>query len=115
MKAFRDKLVQRRKDSFYGYLTKVKLQQLSSSEEDTANEEFQAFLSTAITYVEKWFDFSEDSSLSSLHPLSLKTEICFSDVQEVAEKLDIVSRLNVDMDELYDELTTINAVVERLK
>ena len=113
MKEFRDKLVQRRKDRFYGYPTKVRLEQISVSEANTAKADFQAFLSTATTYIEKWFDFSDGNWLSSLYPFSLKAEIVFSDVQEVIEKLNMISRLNINMDELYDELTVINAAVER--
>ena len=53
IKEFRDKLVQRRKDRFYGYLTKVRLEQMSASEANIAKADFQAFLNTAITYVEE--------------------------------------------------------------
>ena len=60
MKEFRDKLVQR-KDRFYGYLTKVRLEQISASEANIAKANFQVFLSTANTYVEKWFNFSDDN------------------------------------------------------
>ena len=36
-------------------------------------------------------------------------------MEKVVEKLELISRLNVNMDELYDELTVINVIVERLK
>ena len=81
------------------------------SPSNIAKADFQAFLSTAITYVEKTFNFSDDNWLSSLYPFSLKKDVVFSDVQGVVEKMNMMSRLNINMDELYDELTTINVTV----
>lgn len=82
MKDFRDKLVKRRKDRFYGYLTKVRLEQISASEANIGKADFQAFFSTAITYVEKWFNISDDSWRSiPLYPLSLKRGLAQYDQQ----------------------------------
>lgn len=80
MLAFRQKLTQRKEDGFYGYLTKVKLQHLTSHKADRTKADFTAFLDTAISYIEKWFDFSEDNTLFSLQPLSLQCGmLTFSD------------------------------------
>ena len=73
MDDFKQKLTQRRDDQFYGYLTKVKLQHLLPQDANIARTDFTAFLNTAISYVEKWFNFSEDNWLFSLQPLSLWT------------------------------------------
>lgn len=70
MDNFKQKLTQRRDDQFYSYLTKVKLQRLLPCDADMARADFTAFLNTALSYVEKWFNFSEDW-LFSLQPLSL--------------------------------------------
>ena len=72
MKAFRDKLMQRRKDSFPGYLTKVKLQQFSSWKANTANADFQAFLSTVPSYM--WISSVTFQRKIGSHPPSLLTQ-----------------------------------------
>ena len=93
MDSFLKRLIQRRGDSFYGYLTRRKLQLLNASDADLAREEFTAFLNTAIGYVEKWFRFSEDNWLFHLQPLSLTTgKITYDDIEKIAEKLNLVSR-----------------------
>lgn len=104
MFSFLRKLCLRRDDGFYGYLTKQKLQYLSPSDADVAREEFTAFLNTAITYIQKWFDFSEDNWLFHLLPLSLSSgRISYYDMDKVTERLYLVGRLNISMDALYDE------------
>ena len=114
MDSFKQKLTQRRDDQFYGYLTKVKLQRLLPQDANMARAEFTAFLNTAILYVEKWFNFSEDNWLFSLQPLSLDHgTLTFSDLEKVASKLNLVHKVN--MDDLYDECTTANAMLKRLR
>lgn len=75
MDNFKQKLTQRRDDQFYGHLTKVKLQRLHPRDADMARADFTAFLNTALSYVEKWFNFSEDNWLFSLQPLSLHHDL----------------------------------------
>ena len=114
MDDFKEKLTQRRDEQFYGYLTKVKLQKLLPPDANRAVTEFTAFLNTAIGYVEKWFNFSEENWLFSLQPLSLHNDkLTFTDLEKVAIKLNLVNKLN--MDELYDECTTVNRIHQRLR
>jgi len=114
MDNFKQKLTQRRDDQFYGYLTKLKLQRLLPQEANMARAEFTAFLNTAISYVEKWFNFSEDNWLFSLQPLSLHHgTLTFDDIEKVASKLNLIHK--VKMDELYDECTTANTILKRLR
>lgn len=116
MKSFMDKLIQRRDDEFYGYLTKLKLQRLPPSDANTAKKEFKAFLSTAIRYIKKWFDFTEDNWLFHLQPLSLRSEkIDFGDMEKVAVKLNLVQKLQINMDALYDECVTTNSILVKLR
>ncbi|CAM4598668.1 unnamed protein product [Leuciscus chuanchicus] len=102
MSTFKQKLTQRRDDQFYGYLTK------------TGQGEISEFLNTAISYIEKWFDFSEDNWLFSLQPLSLHHGmLSFSDTEIITNKLNLIQK--VSMDELYDECTTANSILKGLR
>ncbi|KAL3976494.1 toll-like receptor 1 [Sarotherodon galilaeus] len=115
MECFLKRLIQRRDDGFYGYLTRQKLQRLSPSDADGARQEFTAFLDTAISYVRKWFDFSEENWLFHLQPLSLASgKISFDDMEKVIERLHLAGRLNISMDELYEECVTATSLLEHL-
>lgn len=93
MECFLTRLIQRRDDGFYGYLTRQKLQHLSPSDADGARQEFTAFLDTAISYVWKWFDFSEENWLFHLQPLSLASgKISFDDMEKIIERLHLAGR-----------------------
>ncbi|CAL9686817.1 unnamed protein product [Knipowitschia caucasica] len=88
MESFRRRLIQRRDDQFYGYLTKQKLQRLSLSQSDVAKQEFTDFLNRSITYIEKWFNFSEENWLFHLQPLSLASgKISFDDMDNIIQRL----------------------------
>ncbi|KAK1891437.1 Pre-mRNA-splicing factor CLF1 [Dissostichus eleginoides] len=114
MDEFRQKLIQRRDDQFYGYLTRQKLQRLLPHDAHMARAEFTAFLNTAISYVEKWFDFSEENWLFSLQPLLLQHgNLTFNQIEKVATKLNLINKLK--MNELYDECTTANTILRRLR
>ncbi|MEQ2238808.1 hypothetical protein ILYODFUR_037092, partial [Ilyodon furcidens] len=109
MDSFLRRLIQRRDDGFYGYLTRQKLQRLSPSDADVARQEFTAFLNTAISYIQKWFDFSEENWLFLLQPLSLTSgNISFDDMEKITKRLHLVGRLNLSMDEFYEECVPAN-------
>ncbi|KAK5622012.1 hypothetical protein CRENBAI_012469 [Crenichthys baileyi] len=115
MDSFLRRLIQRRDDGFYGYLTREKLQRLSPSDADVVWQEFTAFLNTAISYVQKWFDFSEENWLFLLQLLSLTSgNISFDDMEKITKRLHLVGRLNLSMDELYEECVTANSLLECL-
>ncbi|KAL7397330.1 hypothetical protein ABVT39_020256 [Epinephelus coioides] len=89
--SFLRRLIQRRDDGFYGYPTRQKLQRLSPSDADVARQEFATFLNTAISYVQKWFDFSEQNWLFHLQPFSLASgKISFDDMEKITEQLHLV-------------------------
>ncbi|CAL8282709.1 unnamed protein product [Gadus morhua 'NCC'] len=79
-------------------------------------QEFTAFLDTAIGYVRKWFNFSDDNWHFHVQPLCLTSgKISYDDMEKIIEKLHLVDRLNLSMDELYDECVTANGVLGHLK
>ncbi|KAL4008598.1 hypothetical protein ACER0C_002450 [Sarotherodon galilaeus] len=115
MECFLKRLIQRRDDGFYRYLTRQKLQRLSPSDADGARQEFTAFLDTAISYVRQWFDFSKENWLFHLQPLSLASgNISFDDMEKIIEQLHLAGRLNISMDELYEECVTATSLLEHI-
>lgn len=75
-------------------------------------EEFTAFIDTALRYIEKWLDFSESNWLHCLPPLSLHGKLTFNDLEKICERLHLMARVNMA---LYDECTTLNIVMEKLR
>ncbi|XP_063076012.1 uncharacterized protein LOC134466044 [Engraulis encrasicolus] len=115
MESFLRGLKQRRDDEFYGYLTKRRLQRLIPSDADVARQEFKAFLNHAIDYLEKWFDYSDKNWLFNLQPLSLTSgKISFDDLEKIIEQLRLVGRLNLCMDNVYEECVTANGLLAHL-
>ena len=93
MYSFLTKLKERRDGQFFGYLTRQKLQLLDANDANLAREEFTAFLNTAISYVEKWFTFSDDNWLFHLQPLCLTSgSISYDVMEKITEKLNLVPR-----------------------
>ncbi|MEQ2253974.1 hypothetical protein ILYODFUR_038129 [Ilyodon furcidens] len=98
MDFFLRRLIERRDDGFYGYLKRQKLQRLSPSDADVARQEFTAFLNTAISYIQKWFEFSEENWHFLLQSLSLTSgNISFDDMEKITKRLHLVGRLNLSM------------------
>lgn len=93
MDSFLRRLIQRRDDNFYGYLTRQKLELLSASDANLAREEFTPFLNAAISYLEKWFTFYEENWLFHLQPLCLTSgKISYNNMKKITEKLNLVAR-----------------------
>ncbi|KAK7879558.1 hypothetical protein WMY93_033730 [Mugilogobius chulae] len=101
MSTLRTKLQQRQKDSFFGIETNTLLQTFSQYEATTIKEDFSNFYQCAIKYLEKWYDFSDNNLHKHLTDMCLKREFTFTQLCDVAERLQIQDRL--DMDELYEE------------
>ncbi|XP_026036658.1 uncharacterized protein LOC113029842 [Astatotilapia calliptera] len=115
MECFLKRLFQRRDNGFYGYLTRQKLQRLSPSDADGARQEFTAFLDTAISYVRKRFDFSEENWYFHRQPISLASvKISFDDMEKIIERLHLAGRLNISMAELYEECVTATSLLKHL-
>ena len=59
---------------------------------------FCAALERALSYLEQWFDFSENNIACALQALSLKNMPTFQQIKTVAEVLKLTSVLNMDDD-----------------
>ncbi|CAB1420696.1 unnamed protein product [Pleuronectes platessa] len=67
---------------------------LYGTSQDGKVHEFTAFMNTTMSYVNKWFNFSEDNWLFHLQPLSLTSgKISYDDVEKITERLYLVGSL----------------------
>ncbi|KAE8281607.1 hypothetical protein D5F01_LYC20598 [Larimichthys crocea] len=74
--------------------------------------QFITFLNTLITYVKKWFNCPEDNWLFRLQRVSMTSgRISYNSMKKITE-FHLVGRLNIFMDELYDECVTANSLTE---
>lgn len=101
------RLTWRRGDGFCGFLTKQKPQRPSPSDTDVARKGITAFLNTTHSQVVQLF---RGQRLFHLQPHALKSggNSCY-ETEKITEQLHLVGRLNISMDEPYDECLTGNS------
>uniref|UniRef100_A0A3B1JH27 HAT C-terminal dimerisation domain-containing protein n=1 Tax=Astyanax mexicanus TaxID=7994 RepID=A0A3B1JH27_ASTMX len=95
------KLQQRQIDCFFGMETSAILQQFPDQKAATIKHDFSNFYKTALNYLEKWYDFTDNNYQKNVRCLALKSSFTFSQLSDAVEVLQIGSKL--DMDELYEE------------
>lgn len=101
MSTLRTKLQQRQVDSFFGVETGALLQQFTDQKRAAIKQDFSNFYESALSYLEKWYDFSDNNSHKNVAALGPKREFTFSHLCDVVEILQIKEKL--DIDELYEE------------
>ncbi|CAM4600073.1 unnamed protein product [Leuciscus chuanchicus] len=99
------KLQQRQADSFFGVETSALLQKFPDCEATAIKQDFSNFYSTSLSYLDKWYDFSDSNFHKHVALLGLKSEFTFSHLCDVVEILQMRDKLN--MDELYEEYCVI--------
>lgn len=101
LSTLRTKLRQRQADSFFGVETSSLLQQFPDCKATAIKQDFSNFYRTSLSYLEKWYDFSDSNFHKHVAVLGLKSEFTFSHLCDVVEILQMRDKLN--MDELYEE------------
>ena len=101
MFTLKTKLQQRQVDSFFGMEASELLQEFPDREAATIKKDLSNFYNAALTYLEKWYDFTENNYQKNAACLALKSRFTFSQLCDVVEALQIRGKL--DMDDLYDE------------
>lgn len=117
MENLKSELQQRLKDNYFGYTTKQKLKPFEQSSPDLyskTNTNFSLCINKCLTYLQKWFDFSNDNWLYSLNTISLKTTVEFNNLEQIIEGKLNLKRLNIDMDTLYSEVTILKLLQAEL-
>jgi hypothetical protein len=113
MSLLKSKLQNRRDEAYFGDACMAMMEQLeeldASHQTTLFKTEFTAFYDTAISYLNKWFDYSEESFLHQAAGLSLKSE--FPSFNQL-KKLCLLPYLkeHVVKDRLFDEYSVLKDI-----
>ena len=105
----RNRLKSRCDEKFFGYDVHQLLANVGAAEAQEATKDFRLFLNSAITYLEKKFDFDENSTFGKLLKLSLLDNLFpnYQTLVKIVEHLKLKDKLNLNMDDLFDEVALI--------
>lgn len=107
-------LTQRKQDLFFGYETGKKLKILSLPELiNKIQNNFILFIDKALEYLNKWFDFSDTNWLFKLSSINLKSNLNFDCFVSIIENLKL-SKLGINMDDLYGEISLLNKMYDQI-
>ncbi|KAG8013676.1 hypothetical protein GBF38_022157 [Nibea albiflora] len=81
--------------------TSALLRKFPDQKAATIRQDFTNFYKTALTYLEKWYDFTDDNYQKHVSSLALRNRFKFSHLSDAVEILQVGGKL--DMDELYEE------------
>ncbi|XP_043384623.1 zinc finger protein 572 isoform X4 [Chelonia mydas] len=101
----------RQEQGFYGYKVTQFLKKLPPNEQNKFVGDAQRVYTRMLQYLEKWFDFSENSFYMLCAPLNLDGPLELDKLCALTTNLDI----QVDGDELFTEMCTLNDVLPTLK
>nr|XP_012606182.1 uncharacterized protein LOC105863530 isoform X1 [Microcebus murinus] len=112
MSKLRQKLTQRRNESFFGKKTALELKKMSPEKGNQVKQDFLNFFTRTITFLESNFDFTSSNYLCALKPFSLrKRGLTYDDIQCASECLKMMDVL--EMDSLYDEFTDAKDLIDK--
>jgi hypothetical protein len=114
MAAMRTKLKDRLTDRFFGSEASAIIESEDMPEKIARKIEtnFCDALQRGVSYLEQWFDFSDNSITHALQKLSLSEMPTFQHVKNACTALKITGR--IDMDALYDEFSTSKEALQRI-
>ncbi|XP_059821929.1 gamma-crystallin S-1-like [Hypanus sabinus] len=84
---FKMKVLQRKQDSLFEYQTKQLTDKQVLAQRSKQQQDFVKFYDSAITYIDKWFDFSPENVMMKLKPISLYEELSFTHLEQVVAAL----------------------------
>ncbi len=87
MFTLKTKLQQRQMDSFFGMEISAILQQFPDQKTASIKHDLSSFYKTALNYLEKWYDFSDNNYQKTVASLALKSKFTFSHLCDAVEVL----------------------------
>lgn len=112
-------LEQRQKDSFFGYETKKLLkiiEEKSPADFNRIKSNFSMFIQKSLEYLIKWFNFDPNTNwLWKAQKFNLQDQLQLEDCENVLEVLHIQEKINIHMDNLYNELNMVNDILSKIK
>ncbi|XP_073206492.1 uncharacterized protein [Lepidochelys kempii] len=107
----RREIQNRQERGFYGYKVTQFLKKLPPNKQNKFVGDAQRAYTRMVQYLEKWFDFSENSFYKLCAPLNLDRPLELDELCALTTSLGI----QVDGDELFTEMCTLNDVLPTLK
>lgn len=96
---------------FFGFICSQNLHKLTDEEKVKFKQEALMSYEKVIAYLEKWFDFGENSFYRLCQPFNLDDELEFNAVMAVVNLM----KIDVDGDALFSEICVLNSVRIKLK
>jgi len=110
IESFKDQILQRQRSEFFGATTAELLRGVDEEHAKALKSSFQEFYTITLEYVNKWYRLEK-------HPTHIKwtllrdRNIEYEDVKELAKQVDPQMAM---MDELFDEVSALNALLEKI-
>lgn len=101
----RKKIVDKKKDKYYGKLVMDKLKVLTENKKEKFTSEADHFMERCLVYLDKWYDF-ENSSFKDMRFLSLKNPVQWEEFQELSDSL----QLDLDADKLHEDFCLLREI-----
>lgn len=114
MQSLRYKLQQRKCDNFFGFAVHQAMNKIDKEKKVSYETDFLQFYTRSISYLEKWFNFSEQSNfLFLIRPLALKHDckLDFNALLKIIECCQFKNTVTVDV--LYEELAIAQSVIQK--
>lgn len=111
MTNLKTELEQRKNDKFFGFKTLQILKTMENEKSDIVIKNFELFIEKSLAYLNKWFNFDSSNWLYLLKNYNLKDDISFDLCVTLIEQLSLQEKLNIQFDELYSEVKTINQIL----
>lgn len=114
MAALRNKLTDRYNDHHFGFEVSAILESDDMPQNMKQKTELNlcSALQRAVSYLEQWFDFSDENISHLLQKLSLNDMPTFQDVKKACTALKLTGR--IEMDALYDEFSSSKEALQHI-
>jgi hypothetical protein len=115
MSTLKTNLENRLKKKYFGFLVSQRLKYMDEEIVDELEADFCGFYEYAIKYLNKWFDFGQNSKLAKLSKLCLnETFPDFNDFVEVLNALNLQAKLEINMDKLFEEHCSFEEIFNKI-
>ena len=113
----RNRLKSRCDEEFFEYDVHQLLANVGAAEAQEATKDFRLFLNSAITYLEKKLTLMKIQHLENYQKLILLDNLFpkYQTLVKIVEHLKLKDKLNLNMDDLFDEVALIQKILARFK
>lgn len=117
MNNLKKELEQRIADHFFGYDTNRKINKIEEKSPELSSmihSNLLLFIEKSLIYLNKWFDFNSTNWLNQCQILNLNMKIEFKQLENILDSLNLVNKLNINVNDLYSEIIMVNDIISKL-